>query len=98
MENTTKMEPDEGSGSERMQISAREYGALFDIRGLQESAYFMVMTANRKPDGSYMLVGSPKAFDELRYDLSEEIEFELSAKSKLRHLAKIYDRLSPDDF
>jgi hypothetical protein len=83
---------------ESMKVSAAEYGALSDIRGLQEKAHWMVMMAKPHSDRSWTLEGDPKAFDELVYDLSEEIELELSPRKNLRHLAKVYHRLRPDDW
>lgn len=89
---------DNVSDLDSLSISEREYGALIDIGGLQEKAHMMVMTVTRKSNGGYVLKGRPQAFDELAYDLSEEIEGELSSRSNLRQLAKLYNRLRPDDF
>lgn len=89
---------DNENDSDSISITQREYAALIDIRGLQEKAHMMVMTAKREPDGRHVLQGSPKAFSELAHDLSEEIEFELSPRSNLKQLAKLYNRLIPDDF
>ena len=37
------------------------------------------------------------ALDQLTSDLSEEIYYELSPKTRIKHLAKLYQRLSPDE-
>ena len=84
--------------SESLPISVSEYQAVFNIRGLQEKAHQMVMIAKKDEQGGYILESDEKAFDQLAHDLSEEIEFKLSPKSKLRHLARLYHRLRPDDF
>ena len=81
-----------------LRITDREYDALSHIRGLQAEAHMMVMTATLGPKGGYILEGRPKAFDELVFDLSDEISYELSPPPQLRQLSKLYSRLSPDDF
>ena len=86
------------SDSDRMHITRREYCALIDIRGLQEKAHMMVMTARVESNGGYVLEGSSQAFSELTHDLSEEIDFKLSPRTSLRQLSKLYNRLCPDDF
>ena len=83
---------------ETLHISDREYDAVFRIRGLQESAHMMVMTAKQDAKAGYILEGQPKAFDELAFDLSDEISYELSPPSKLRQLSKLYNRLRPGDW
>jgi hypothetical protein len=98
MEKVDEAEGTRANDLDSMKVSASEYDALIHIRGLQEDAHFLVMTAKRHPDGSHTLQGQPKAFDKLAHDLSEEIEFELSPRNKLRQLAKVYNRLLPDDF
>lgn len=98
MKKTDDMETNSADNHEMMEVTAREYGALIDIRGLQADAHSMVMTGKRNPDGSHTLKGSAKTFVKLAHDLSEEIEFELSPLNNLRQLAKVYRRLMADDF
>ncbi len=77
-------------------ITAKEYGALVHIRGLKENAHFLVMCAG-PTSGGYKLHGSSEAFGELTSDLSDEIFYELSPKTRLAQLRKLYLRLAPDD-
>jgi hypothetical protein len=56
-------------------ISEQEYDALFDIRGLEQSAHLMVMTASRNSTDHYVLEGTSSAFDALAFDIAEELEF-----------------------
>ena len=92
------MESQAEENTREVQISSNEYRALIDIRGLQEQAYWMVMTAEHRPRGRYALKGNPQAFEHLANDLAEEVEFDLSSQSNLRHLARLYHRLRPDDW
>lgn len=82
--------------TEQLSITAREYDALEDLRGLKEGAHYLVMTTHKTNDGEYILQGSPKAFDELISDLSDEIFCELSPPRRLAQLRKLYRRISPD--
>jgi hypothetical protein len=93
----TDFEPVDANDHESMCVSALDYGALSDLRGLQTWAHFLVMTATRSSGGSYTLTGQAEAFDALANDLSDEITHELSPRNRLRHLARVYNRLRPDD-
>ncbi len=73
---------------ETVLITDKEYGALLYIRGLKEKAHFLVMCADRASNGGYKLLGSSDAFDELTSDLSDEIFYELSPKTRLTQLRK----------
>ncbi len=77
-------------------ISDREYSAAFGIRGLNEKAHMMVMTASREENGGYVLKGRPEAFDELANDLLEEIEFQISPRLSIRALRSLYNKVNPD--
>ncbi len=81
---------------ETLIVSRAEYGALDAIRGLEASVHSMVMCAKLKSDGSWILKGSPSAFEALARDLCDEIYEELSPPSRLKHLRKLYRRLEPD--
>lgn len=66
-----------------------------EIRGLEEKAHYLVMAANQTANGRYLLKGSTEAFDNLTTDVSDEICYELSPKSQLNQLRRLYRRLSP---
>ena len=93
---TTKIEMT-ASEREKLSITRAEYDALNEIRGLAEAAHYMVILAKQSSNGRFILEGSSEAFDALTSDLSDEIYHELSPKTRLRHLRKLYDRLSPDN-
>ena len=56
----------------------------------------MVIAAKQTADGRYVLEGSSETFEHLTRDLFDEVYEELSPKSQLKHLAKLYRRLCPD--
>jgi hypothetical protein len=85
------------SEKEKLSISRGEYNALDEIRGLEATAYSMVVLAQQDSNGRYILEGAPSAFDALQSDLADEIYHELSPPTRLRQLRKLYDRLSPDN-
>jgi len=87
---------DDKTEIETVHISSREYGAAFCIRGLNEKAHWMVMTAGQEADGGYVLKGSPQAFDELASDLLDEIEYRISPGLSIRALRSLYKKVSPD--
>ena len=82
--------------TEKLSITGKEYDALQDIRGLEESAHYMVMLAKRDGKGGYILEGRESAFQALQSDLSDEIYHQLSSPARLRQIRKLYDRLAPD--
>ncbi|MBF0441832.1 MAG: hypothetical protein HQK54_08015 [Oligoflexales bacterium] len=84
------------SEREKITITGKEHHALSFIYGLNTNAHLMVIMADRTETGNYILEGSSEAFDELTSDLAEEIEYRLSPPSRLRHLEKLYQRLTPD--
>ena len=81
---------------ESLSITKQEYNALNEIRGLSSEAFYMVISAQSTKNGRYVLEGSSEVFDSLASDLSDEIFYELCPKSHLKHLARLYRRLSPD--
>jgi hypothetical protein len=81
---------------EKFTVTSKEYDALMDIRGLAQGAHYLVMCAKLQTNGSWILEGSEEEFNQLSSDLSDEIYHRLSPATRLRHLAKLYDRLNPD--
>jgi hypothetical protein len=79
----------------RLSISKAEYYALSDLRGLEQSVQYMVIQAEKSATGRYILEGSEATFDSLQSDLSDEIFYELSPKTRLMQLRRLYRRLSP---
>jgi hypothetical protein len=75
----------------------KEYSALINIRGLKEKAHYMVWGAKEMKGGGHLLRGSSEAFDELIFDVNDEINYELSPTYRLKQLEKLYRRLAPDD-
>ncbi len=80
---------------EKLLITKAQYGALDNIRGLEESVHYMVIAAKETPNG-YLLVGEPETFDHLQSDLSDEIYHQMSPPSRLKHLRSLMYRLEPD--
>lgn len=81
---------------ETLTITRGEYSALEQIYGLESSVHFMVMLARPDENGNFELKGTQSTFDALQTDLAEEIYSELSPKSRLSKLRKLYRRLQPD--
>ena len=81
---------------EKLSVTKQEYRALSDISGLATDAHYMVMCAQMTKSGGWILEGTTKSFDDLIADLSEEICEGLSPPSRIKHLVKLYERLSPD--
>jgi len=85
---------------EKVTISKTEHHALSMIKGLSEAAHYMVILAKEDGHGRYILEGEGETFDSLASDLADEIYYELSPKSRLKALSRLYDKVSPecDDF
>jgi hypothetical protein len=81
---------------EKFLITSDENHALNMIRGLSQDAFYMIIGAKEQKTGGYVLEGTPELFDELARDLWDEIEYQLSPKSRLKHIEKLYCRLTPD--
>ena len=81
---------------EKLTITSSQYDALNDIRGLDEKAFYLVVGATHDKSGRYILHGKTEAFDALARDVADEIYYELSPKSRLKHLRTVYRRLEPD--
>ena len=79
----------------RVKITEKQYDALNNIRGLKEDAHYMVILAKKTDDG-YFLEGTEKTFDDLIFDLFDEVEFEMQPKSKLKHLRQLIYEISPE--
>jgi hypothetical protein len=77
-------------------VTEKEYDALNLIRGLDQNAFYMVVLAKPAPDGGYILTGSEETFAALERDLFDEIDAQLSPPTRLRQIAKVYHRLTPD--
>ena len=67
------------------------------IRGLASGAHMMVMCADMKDDGTWILQGSDADFDELLNDLNDEIDAGLAPKKNLPALRRIRDSVTPQD-
>ena len=81
---------------EKISISIAEYLALNSIRGLEEDAHMLVMTAQRTKNGYYVLSGSSETFDSLASYISEDIYYETLPAKELKQLRKLLERLEPD--
>jgi len=90
--NATEIE----SEYEKLTITASQYDALNDMRGLDEKAFYLVVGATADKSGRYILHGKTEAFDALARDVADEIYYELSPKSRLKNLRTLYRRLEPD--
>lgn len=86
----------EENENEKLTITANENHALNMIEGLSEKAFYLVVCATRDSSGRFVLNGTTEAFDELAADVSDEIYYKLSPKSRLKQLQKLYNRLRPD--
>jgi hypothetical protein len=85
----------EETETEKLLITKSQYHALNEIRGLEQSAFYLVIGAKQTPKG-YVLEGCPEAFDHLASDVSDEIYYELSPKSQLKALRTLLCRLQPE--
>jgi hypothetical protein len=86
----------EDSEIEKLSITKNEYHALNMIEGLDSRAFHLVVAAKESENGRYLLAGPSEAFNALQSDVSDEIYYELSPKSRLKDLKRFYRRLSPD--
>ncbi len=75
--------------TESFPVSKHEYHALNEIRGLSSDAFSLVVGATLNDKGHYILEGSAEAFDSLTKDVSDEIYYELSPKSR-RNCRKLW--------
>lgn len=80
---------------EKVTISKTEYHALNMIEGLSQDAFYMVVLAKEDGHGRYLLEGKSETFDRLASDLSDEIYYELSPKSRLKTLRRVYNKVAP---
>lgn len=80
----------------KLKITKGQYHALNNIRGLKESAHYMVM-CTRVTEGGIYLVGTEDQYDDLLSDLYDEVGYEMQAESNLRHLRKLIEKLEPAD-
>ena len=76
-------------------VSNREYSALDAIRGMNEKAHYLVMTANNK-DSQWILEGPEEAFDALLEEINMEIEEGLAPRKNLPALERLCRRLASD--
>ena len=81
-------------GRRKLLITKSQYNALEDIRGVEQSVHFMVMTAKETPKG-HVLSGDSETFDHLQSDLSDEIFYKMSPPSRLKHLRSLMYQLEP---
>ena len=83
---------------EKVSISKAGLDALNQIRGLHEKAHYLVICgAKQASDGGWYLEGPADAFDELSNDLTEEIMYELSPRSRLPALRAVHRRIDPEN-
>ena len=80
---------------EKVSITKSQYYALNEIRGFQQDAFYLIVGAKEYGNG-YLLEGPSEAFDHLAKDVSDEVYYELSPKSRLKHLRTLLRRLEPD--
>lgn len=80
---------------ETLLITKEENFALNMMKGLESNAFYMVIGAKETEEGKFLLQGTPETFQALARDLYDEIEYELSPKSRLKHLGRLYCRLEP---
>ena len=80
-----------------VRLSAREYSALMDIRGLEEEAHMMCMCAKSDESSRWTLQGSHTAFDALLRDLDMEIEERMAPTKNLPALRRIRDYITPQE-
>lgn len=78
----------------KVKITKAQNDVLNQIRGLKQEAFYMVIGA-RKSDGSYVLEGSKKTFDDLVADLFDEVEYRMQPEAKLKHLRQLIHQISP---
>jgi hypothetical protein len=80
---------------EKVLITKSQWHALNMIRGLHQDAFHMVIAAEES-DGGYVLKGKSETFDHLLRDLYDEVEYELSPQTRLRHLRSLIRRIEPE--
>jgi hypothetical protein len=77
----------------KITVSNAQYNFLQDIRGVNEKAHYMIMTATMG-DKKWVLEGDDDTFFELVSDLHDEIQ--LQPRSKSARLSRLIDYLEPD--
>jgi hypothetical protein len=65
-----------------------------NIRGLEQSAHLMVMSAEQK-NNTWILKGNEDTFDELLTDLYDEVEYKMQPAPKLRKILEVICEISP---
>jgi len=82
----------------RVSISKAGMQALNQIRGLHEKAQYLLICGERRDaNGNFYLEGTEEEFDELSDDLTEEIMYGLSPKSRLPTLRAAHRRMDPEN-
>jgi hypothetical protein len=84
------------SETQKLTISSKEDYALNMMKGLEERAFSLVVGARPDGHGGSILEGPSEAFDALASDVSDEIHYQLSPRSRVKTLEKLYSRLAPD--
>ena len=79
----------------KVTLSNAQYSAVNNIRGLEQSAHYMVMTATQK-EKAWVLEGTEDTFDELLSDLYDEVEYKMQPAPKLRKILEVICEISPD--
>jgi len=82
---------------ERLSVSKAQLHALNMIRGLSEKAFNLVVCGEKRTAaGKYYLEGTTDAFDALARDVFEEVYYEISPPSRVKHLRTLYRKLEPE--
>ena len=79
--------------TKKITLSSSQYNLLQNIRGLNETAHMMVMTATLL-NGKWELKGDEDTICDLVCDLYDEIE--LQPRSKSESLARLICKIQPD--
>lgn len=74
-------------------LTAKESYALNMIKGLPEDAHYMVILTKKDEQKNETLVGPWNTFRNLLNALHEEIEFELSPRSRLSHIRGVIAKI-----
>lgn len=74
-------------------VTAKESYALNMIKGLPEDASYMVILTKKDEQKNESLVGPWKTFYSLLTALYEEVEFELSPRSRLSHIRSVIGKI-----
>jgi len=79
----------------KVTLTSAQYSAVNNIRGLEQSAHYMVLTATQK-DSGWILEGTEDTFDELLSDMYDEVEYKMQPAPKLRKILEAICQISPD--